>query len=825
MLRSVLSRAILVCIALLPCAKLTAGVPIVISHQGRLLDASDAPLSGSYTIVYSIYDAPVGGTQLWLEDHVGVQVTDGLFTVQLGTSVPLTADIFAGSGGGGGGTAGRYLQVQISGQPAIMPRTQLLSSPYSVASSRLSGDVQTAPGELKASAASDTKRIGIRVADSLAEASSIAIDEPGVQIAMRITPDSTVYDQGQDSGSRVMVHAVHRGENRISQTITPTTSSVAINTKGTGADKNRTIGNQCDDSSAVNYLDIDDDDDGHAEARGIIAVKSSTGSGSATASSQLLCDSDDDGLSDNEISQSVTPTTSNVAIKTKGTGADANKTATVTVSASPGGSASAISTVDLDGDDNPEGEISQIITPTTCGVAINTKGTGAAKGRTAGSQCDDSSAVNYLDADEDGDGHAEARGIIAVKSPSGSGSASASSRLSCDSDDDGLPDSEISQSVTPTVCGVAIKTKGTGADANRVLSIQSGATPDALSSVASIDDDGDTVPESEISQTVTPTTCGVAINTKGTGADKNRTIGSQCDDSSAVQYLDVDQDGDGHAEARGIISVKASTGSGSLSATVSSQMTCDSDDDGLPDSEISQSVTPTTCGVAINTKGTGAAKGRTAGSQCDDSSAVHYLDIDDDGDDIPEVSLREAATPSVAEIVVTKNQDVSSTDLRMAATDDSAVVVLGYDGLTTASLKLQVVSSGTANPIEHSSGAHLTAGGVWTNASDANLKENFRPVDGAELLEKIEELPVSEWNYKVESDAVTHIGPTAQDFQKVFGVGENDKSISTIDPSGIALAAIKELSKQNRELKDQNAKLMKKLEDLAKKVEKLALEK
>ncbi len=825
MLRSVLSRAILVCIGLLPCAKLTAGVPIVISHQGRLLDASDAPLSGSYTIVYSIYDAPVGGTQLWLEDHVGVQVTDGLFTVQLGTSVPLTADIFAGSGGGGGGTAGRYLQVQISGQPAIMPRTQLLSSPYSVASSRLSGDVQTAPGELKASAASDTKRIGIRVADSLAEASSIAIDEPGVQIAMRITPDSTVYDQGQDSGSRVMVHAVHRGENRISQTITPTTSSVAINTKGTGADKNRTIGNQCDDSSAVNYLDIDDDDDGHAEARGIIAVKSSTGSGSATASSQLLCDSDDDGLSDNEISQSVTPTTSNVAIKTKGTGADANKTATVTVSASPGGSASAISTVDLDGDDNPEGEISQIITPTTCGVAINTKGTGAAKGRTAGSQCDDSSAVNYLDADEDGDGHAEARGIIAVKSPSGSGSASASSRLICDSDDDGLSDSEISQSVTPTVCGVAIKTKGTGADANRVLSIQSGATPDALSSVASIDDDGDTVPESEISQTVTPTTCGVAINTKGTGADKNRTIGSQCDDSSAVQYLDVDQDGDGHAEARGIISVKASTGSGSLSATVSSQMTCDSDDDGLPDSEISQSVTPTTCGVAINTKGTGAAKGRTAGSQCDDSSAVHYLDIDDDGDDIPEVSLREAATPSVAEIVVTKNQDVSSTDLRMAATDDSAVVVLGYDGLTTASLKLQVVSSGTANPIEHSSGAHLTAGGVWTNASDANLKENFRPVDGAELLEKIEELPVSEWNYKVESDAITHIGPTAQDFQKVFGVGENDKSISTIDPSGIALAAIKELSKQNRELKDQNAKLMKKLEDLAKKVEKLASEK
>ena len=734
MLRFVLSRSMLVCIALLTCAKLTAGVPIVLSHQGRLLDASDAPLSGSFTIIYSIYDAPVGGTQLWLEDHVGVVVADGLFTVQLGTSVPLSADIFAGSGGGGGGTAGRYLQVQISGQPPIMPRTQLLSSPYSVASSRLSGDVQTAPGELKASAAAGTKRIGIRVADSLAEASSIAIDEPGVQIAMRITPDSTVYDQGQNSGSRVMVHAVHRGENRISQTITPTTSSVAINTKGTGADRNRTIGNQCDDSSAVNYLDIDDDDDGHAEARGIIAVKSSTGSGSATASSQLLCDSDDDGLSDNEISQSVTPTTSSMAINTKGTGADANKTASIMVSATPGGSASAVSTVDTDGDDVPEGEISQSVTPMTSSMAINAK--------------------------------------------------------------------------------------GTGAEANRTATINVSASPGGtVSAISTVDTDGDNDPEGEISQSITPTTCGVAINTKGTGAAKGRTAGSQCDDSSAVNYLDADEDGDGHAEARGIIAVKSPSGSGSASA--SSRLICDSDDDGLSDSEISQIVTPTTCGVAINTKGTGAAKGRTAGSQCDDSSAVHYLDIDDDGDDIPEVSLREAATPSVAEIVVTKNQDASSTDLRMAATDDTAVVVLGYDGLTTASLKLQVVSSGTANPIEHSSGAHLTAGGVWTNASDANLKENFRPVDGAELLEKIEELPVSEWNYKVESDAVTHIGPTAQDFQKVFGVGENDKSISTIDPSGIALAAIKELSKQNRELKDQNAKLMKKLEDLAKKVEKL----
>ena len=40
-----------------------------------------------------------------------------------------------------------------------------------------------------------------------------------------------------------------------------------------------------------------------------------------------------------------------------------------------------------------------------------------------------------------------------------------------------------------------------------------------------------------------------------------------------------------------------------------------------------------------------------------------------------------------------------------------------------------------------------------------------------------------------------HIGPMAQDFYKLFNLGNDDKSISTIDPSGIALAAIKEQQK------------------------------
>lgn len=91
-------------------------------------------------------------------------------------------------------------------------------------------------------------------------------------------------------------------------------------------------------------------------------------------------------------------------------------------------------------------------------------------------------------------------------------------------------------------------------------------------------------------------------------------------------------------------------------------------------------------------------------------------------------------------------------------------------------------------------GAYLSGNGTtWTNASDRNIKENFGAVDNAEILEKIASLPISEWNYKEDDESVRHIGPVAQDFHALFGLGEDDKHISTIDPSGVALAGVKEL--------------------------------
>ena len=99
-------------------------------------------------------------------------------------------------------------------------------------------------------------------------------------------------------------------------------------------------------------------------------------------------------------------------------------------------------------------------------------------------------------------------------------------------------------------------------------------------------------------------------------------------------------------------------------------------------------------------------------------------------------------------------------------------------------------------PLTMASGAYVTTGGTWTNASDRNLKENFATVTPADILQKIDQLPVTEWNYKSEGPVVKHIGPVAQDFYSIFQVGNSSTSISTIDPSGIALLGIQALDQK-----------------------------
>lgn len=91
-------------------------------------------------------------------------------------------------------------------------------------------------------------------------------------------------------------------------------------------------------------------------------------------------------------------------------------------------------------------------------------------------------------------------------------------------------------------------------------------------------------------------------------------------------------------------------------------------------------------------------------------------------------------------------------------------------------------------------GASLTSGGVWTNTSSREKKEDFTALDKNDILNRIGNLDIGKWKYKGTNEY--HIGPIAEDFYEAFHVGLNNQSISTVDPAGVALIGIQALKKE-----------------------------
>jgi len=98
------------------------------------------------------------------------------------------------------------------------------------------------------------------------------------------------------------------------------------------------------------------------------------------------------------------------------------------------------------------------------------------------------------------------------------------------------------------------------------------------------------------------------------------------------------------------------------------------------------------------------------------------------------------------------------------------------------------------------SGMRLPAGSsAWSPMSDRNAKTDFAGIDGKDVLRRLASIPIATWRYKSQDSSIRHIGPVAQDFHAAFGVGEDDRYISTIDADGIALAAIQGLYERLQE--------------------------
>jgi hypothetical protein len=103
----------------------------------------------------------------------------------------------------------------------------------------------------------------------------------------------------------------------------------------------------------------------------------------------------------------------------------------------------------------------------------------------------------------------------------------------------------------------------------------------------------------------------------------------------------------------------------------------------------------------------------------------------------------------------------------------------------------------------HADSGGVTVYGTFNNSSDRNAKQGFAPVSASQILEKVAQLPISEWSYK-EDASTRHIGPMGQDFYSIFNLGTDEKHIAPIDEGGVALAAIQGL---NQKVDDKEARM------------------
>ena len=107
------------------------GVPDAMTHQGRLVDDDNHPISGDVELTYTIWDHPTEGALVWQDVIVADVDETGFYSVELGgEDNPIDAAVLAD------GEA--WLGVAVDNDEEMEPRIGLHSVPYSVIAGRAS---------------------------------------------------------------------------------------------------------------------------------------------------------------------------------------------------------------------------------------------------------------------------------------------------------------------------------------------------------------------------------------------------------------------------------------------------------------------------------------------------------------------------------------------------------------------------------------------------------------------------------------------------------------------------------------------------------------
>lgn len=122
----------------------------------------------------------------------------------------------------------------------------------------------------------------------------------------------------------------------------------------------------------------------------------------------------------------------------------------------------------------------------------------------------------------------------------------------------------------------------------------------------------------------------------------------------------------------------------------------------------------------------------------------------------------------------------------------------GYVGIGTTS---------PSYPLQMGSGAYVSAGGVWTNASSREYKKNIKELTGDEAMGALKGLRPVKFSYKVNIEE-THVGFIAEDAPDLV-VTKDRKGMSSMDIVAVLTKVVQEQQKTIAELSKKVAELEK----------------
>lgn len=119
-----MKRMLMIAALILLTAVTVYGQDATLNYQGVLREASGRAVEdGEYNITFSLYEQETGGTAVWTETHNGVNVKNGVFSVDLGTVESLSGVAF---------DRNYWLGISVGSDGEMSPRIRLTSAPYAL---------------------------------------------------------------------------------------------------------------------------------------------------------------------------------------------------------------------------------------------------------------------------------------------------------------------------------------------------------------------------------------------------------------------------------------------------------------------------------------------------------------------------------------------------------------------------------------------------------------------------------------------------------------------------------------------------------------------